>query len=212
MRESRFDRASEPRFCPGCNAVGTPSAVLCGDCGASLVPQGYCGVCDTHWRLPVGMPCPKHELPLEPPPGPESEAEAGSRWTCGHAHDLTWVTVGRYGDPLRAEVPRIRLEAEGIPTFVEGGRMGGPSMYQVATGGVKLQVPASLAADARVLLAQTWSPAFDPDSSGDDLDDAWDELAPDAGAIWRDVGRAAVLFVLVAPLLASLLAAWLGAH
>ena len=69
-----------------------------------------------------------------------------------------WVTVGTFGDDLQAEAPRIRLEAEGIPTFVQGARMGSPSMYPVATGGVRLQVPDTLLADARVVLSQDWSP------------------------------------------------------
>jgi hypothetical protein len=58
---------------------------------------------------------------------------------------------------MAAEAPRIRLEAEGIPTFVEGERMGARSMYHVATGGVKLKVPDNLASDARIILSQTWS-------------------------------------------------------
>ena len=87
----------------------------------------------------------------------------------------TWVTVGTFADDHEAEAVRIRLEAEGIPTFVEGARMGGRSMYHVATGGLKLQVPRQLAADARVLLSQTWS--LPP--SDDGLDDAWEELGPE---------------------------------
>ncbi len=63
----------------------------------------------------------------------------------------------RFPDSLAAAAARIRLEAEGIPTFVEGERMGAPSMYRVATGGVKLQVPADLSAEARILLDQEWS-------------------------------------------------------
>jgi hypothetical protein len=116
------------------------------------------------------------------------------------------VTVARFGDALRAEAPRIRLEAEGIPTFVEGERMGSPSMYHVATGGVQLRVPASLVADARILLAQSWAT---PDED-DDLDDAWDELEPDPGAALRDVGRALVLLVVITPLLLFLFSLWLG--
>ena len=35
--------------------------------------------------------------------------------------------------------------------------MGSPAMYRVATGGVKLQVPADLVAEARIILVQDWS-------------------------------------------------------
>jgi len=147
----------------------------------------------------VDTPCPKHELALEASP-PQANLP--------HPRASTdpWVTVGRFADGLRAEAPRIRLEAEGIPTFVEGERMGSAAMYPVATGGVKLRVPASLVADARILLAQSWSPPPD-----DDLDDAWDDLEPDPGAAWRDVGQVIVFLVLLIPLLLSLLAFWLNA-
>jgi hypothetical protein len=118
----------------------------------------------------------------------------------------SWVTVGCFADGLRAEAPRIRLEAEGIPTFVDGERMGSAAMYPVATGGVKLGVPASLVADARVLLAQSWSPPADEN----DLDDAWDDLEPDPRAAWREAGSLVVLLVLLTPLLWTILAFWLG--
>jgi hypothetical protein len=154
-------------------------------------------VCEQFWTLPPGRPCPKHEVELG--------AWEGSLPAEGEVvADQRWVTIARFGDALRAEAPRIRLEAEGIPTFVDCARMGSPSMYHVATGGVKLQVPESLAADARVLLAQTWS------ADSDDLDDAWDDLAPDSGARWRDLGRLAMLFVLLAPLFLSLATIWLA--
>jgi hypothetical protein len=117
-----------------------------------------------------------------------------------------WATVRRFADALRAEAPRIRLEAEGIPTFLDGARMGGSDMFDVATGGVKLQVPASFAADARIVLAQSWST---PDE--DDLDDAWDDLEPDPIAPWRDAGRALVIFVQLAALFLALLVLWLNA-
>jgi hypothetical protein len=174
--------------------------VLCEVCGETMVAQGYCGVCDAHWTLAPGTPCPKHDLGLEAAPAREEPPLAS-------AARGAWVTVARFADPMRAEAPRIRLEAEGIPTFLDGARMGSESMYQVATGGVKLQVPASLLADARVLLAQSWS---SPAGDDDDLDDAWDELGPDPGALRRDLGRVVVLVALVAPLLLSLLALCFG--
>jgi hypothetical protein len=189
-------------FCPGCGSVERKDTTLCRACGEALVRQGYCGVCEAHWPLAAGSPCPKHELKLAAEEPERAEILVSAR-------ERRWVTVRSFADPLRAEGPRIRLESEGIPTFLEGERMGGPSMYQVATGGVKLQVPESLAADARVLLAQSWSGV---DVDGEDLDDAWDELAPDPSATWRDLARAAVLFVLFAPLVLSLLSLWLKAR
>jgi hypothetical protein len=165
-----------------------------------MASQGYCAVCEAYWALVPGTPCPKHEVALATnAPVPAEVFSPANR--------EEWVTVASFADALGAEAPRIRLESEGIPTFLEGERMGSPSMYQVATGGVKLQVPESLVADARILLAQSWSPA-----ETDDLDDAWDDLAPDTTATYRDLGRGVVFLVLLAPLLLSLLSLWLNSR
>jgi hypothetical protein len=99
--------------------------------------------------------------------------------------------------------PRVRLEAEGIPTFVEGSRMGSKSMYDVATGGLKLQVPQSLAGDARAILSQTWGPLPGAD---DDLDDAWEELAPESGRGFLQVMLGVVLVIFILPLVMMLIA------
>jgi hypothetical protein len=80
------------------------------------------------------------------------------------------VTVRSFPHTVAANAARIRLEAEGIPTFLSGARMAESVAYQVATGGVKLQVPRALLADARVLLAQSWAPPF----ADEDLD-AWED-------------------------------------
>jgi hypothetical protein len=123
----------------------------------------------------VGTTCPKHDLVLEAevPPSPHLDA-AGQ--------PVRWVMVARYADSLAAEAPRIRLEAEGIPTFVEGERMGSRSMYHVATGGVKLKVPEALAAEARIILSQTWSATAAEldveDEFVDDLEESWPEPPP----------------------------------
>jgi hypothetical protein len=77
------------------------------------------------------------------------------------------VTV--FPNSLVAAVPRSRLEAEGIPTFLEGERMGGPGMYGSATVGVKLQVPADRAAEARIILSQNWTLPSDEQGDFDDL-------------------------------------------
>lgn len=122
----------------------------CPICGETLAVQGYCPVCEDYWALPVDTPCPKHDLPLEPAPPPRPDADPGKA-------DFRWVTVGRFTDSQAAQAPRIRLEAEGIPTFLEGERMGSRAMYAVATGGAKLKVPEHLAGDARIILSQTWS-------------------------------------------------------
>ncbi len=97
----------------------------------------------------MGVPCPKHDLELDAlgPPRPPLEGVDGSQ---------RWVTVADLADTVSIEPARIRLEAEGIPTFVDGERMGSRSMYQVATGGIRLKVPEHLAADARIILSQTW--------------------------------------------------------
>jgi hypothetical protein len=116
--------------------------------------------------------------------------------------------VGTFDDAIRAEAPRIRLESEGIPTFLEGERMGSMSMYQVATGGVKLQVPQPLLADARILLRQSWS----ADVVDDELDDAWDELAPAPGAFRRSVMTWMILFLLFGPFLLVLLSLLMAAR
>ena len=187
------------RFCPRCDREGKPYAILCVNCGDRLVGQGYCPICERFWRLPVGAACPKHEVDLEDEPSrPEFPLATGP--------GTRWVTVETFGDALKAEAPRIRLEAEGIPTFVEGARMGSHSMYPVATGGVRLQVPQPLEADARVVLSQKWSPVV----AVDDLDDAWEELAPEPGAVRRPVMKAAILLILFGPLFLTLAAKLLG--
>ena len=193
------DVQTAPRFCPRCGRDSNPGARLCETCGEKSLGQGYCPICERFWRLPVGVVCPKHDVDLEPEPERLDYRPSGATAT-------RWVTVETFGDALKAEAPRIRLEAEGIPTFVEGARMGSHSMYPVATGGVRLQVPQSLAADARVVLSQTWAPVAAPD----DLDDAWDELAPEPGAIRRPVMKAVILVILFGPLVLTLAARLMG--
>jgi len=126
-------------------------------------------VCEDYLLQEVGSSCPKHDLPLETQAPPRPRFEDANQ-------AVTWTTVARYADSLAAEAPRIRLEAEGIPTFVEGQRMGSKTMYHVATGGVKLKVPDSLASDARVILSQTWSAT----AAELDLEEEWDDEIEEA--------------------------------
>jgi hypothetical protein len=141
-----------PGFCSRCRKSfsGSIGIAICATCGDRLIPQGYCPVCEDYWALPVGVPCPKHDLPLDNLGPPSLPFDSLEKPVC-------WITVGHFSDSQAAQAPRIRLEAEGIPTFVDGERMGSRTMYHVATGGVRLRVPDSLAADARIILSQTWS-------------------------------------------------------
>jgi len=184
-----------PRFCPRCGREAGRHATLCDHCGEALRAQGYCPVCERFWRRPVGDDCPKHDIPLDDAPAPPDHVETtGARW----------VTVAVFSDTQAAEAPRLRLEAEGIPTFIEGSRMGSRSMYHVATGGVRLHVPEPLLADARVLLAQSWAPTV-----ADDLDDAWEELGPEPGLGRRSFLEGLAALLLLGPLLLVPLLLWL---
>jgi hypothetical protein len=153
-----------PRFCPDCARAADQAhdSSLCAECGHTLMPQGYCSICESYWRLAVDVPCPKHDIPLEGAPPEQFEPiESG--------HPISWETVKVFADSLAAAVPRSRLEAEGIRTFLEGERMGSPLMYRIATGGVKLQVPAHQTAEARIILSQSWALPVDENADSEDL-------------------------------------------
>jgi Putative prokaryotic signal transducing protein len=173
-----------PRFCARCDkpADQDPRLSVCPRCGDRLITQGYCPVCEGYWRLPVATACPKHDLPLDAVGPPSPLLDAGDK-------PFRWVTVRRFTDSLAAEAPRIRLEAEGIPTFVEGQRMGSPAMYHVATGGVRLKVPDSLASDARIILSQTWSATAAELGIEDDLETDGEEFSPELSDAIPAVGR-----------------------
>ena len=119
-------------------------------------------MCEDRWRLAVGAACPKHDVPLEA--GPEPSLSTHDRHEA-----ISWLTVKVFPNSLAAAVPRSRLEAEGIPTFLEGERMGSPGMYGAATVGVKLQVPAERADEARIILSQNWSLPADEKADFEDL-------------------------------------------
>jgi hypothetical protein len=200
--ESSITVSDAPRFCPDCgrSADGRSVGPLCSHCGSTLAVQGYCPICESRVRHRIGELCPKHDVELLPDGGESPplrpEDAAGS-----------WVTVKRFPDSLAASGARIRLDAEGIPTFLEGERMGAPAMYRVATGGVKLQVPAELAADARIILAQDWSWPAEELELDEDHAIGEDEVPP-ADAEYR---RTLLIEVIVAlslaiPLIAALLA------
>jgi hypothetical protein len=175
-------------FCPTCRKSTSRKASggLCAYCGDPLIAEGYCPVCEAFLPLPAGAPCPKHQIALESQAPPRLSAAIADQSTA-------WVEVGRFADALACQPPRIRLEAEGIPTMIDGERMGDRSMYQVATGGVRLRVPEEFAGDARIILSQTWSataaaldieddwPDFDDDPPSSGLDEHHSTAEPPAG-------------------------------
>ena len=154
-----------PRYCPDCKTevsrVGASS--LCDECGSTLVVEGYCPVCESYLLLPCEAVCPKHDVVLEPGPADRAEPDL-------IGESASWSTVQVFPDTLMASLARTRLEAEGIRTFIDGERLPYPGLYHVAGGGIKLQVPETQAAAARIILAQDWS------LPGDERDDFEDLL------------------------------------
>jgi hypothetical protein len=185
-------RPQPPRYCPRCRIIGPDEGALCAECGETLLGQGYCPTCERFWKLAPGLECPKHDVELLDQAPPELVLPPGDR--------ASLVTVATFSHPNQANAPRIRLEAEGIPTFLDGERIAGNTLYQVATGGVRLQVPSSLASAARILIHQTWAPP--PES--DDLEDAWEDLAPEPGIRRRAIMKVAILVFLFGPIVVAL--------
>ncbi len=141
-----------PLMCPRCRrAYPAGESTLCDQCGERLQEKGYCPVCENYLMLPQGATCPKHDLELIARPG--DDPASASPMTVG----VGWAPVRIFSDSTALAAARIRLEAEGIPTYLEGERMGSASMYRVATGGIRLLVPADQIADARIILDQIWA-------------------------------------------------------
>lgn len=63
------------------------------------------------------------------------------------------VTIGRYSTPYEANMAKSHLESEGIPAFIADEYTVGMNwLYSNALGGVKVQVPESLASEAQQIL------------------------------------------------------------
>jgi len=64
------------------------------------------------------------------------------------------VTIGSYSTPFEANLVKSQLESAGIPVFIaDEFTIGMNWLYSNALGGVKVQVPESLALEAQELLA-----------------------------------------------------------
>ena len=174
-------RSSPPRYCPRLQGGRTLRGPALRRVRRDPPPARLLATCERFWKLDPGTECPKHDVELldEAPPA-EAFGSLGER--------AMLVTVATFSHPNEANAPRIRLEAEGIPTFLDGERIAGSTLWQVATGGVRLQVPSTLASAARILISQTWSPPIEPD---EDLDDAWEDLhrAGCASTIGHEAGH-----------------------
>ena len=153
-----------PRFCPGCglDKLDDFEGSICPECGDSLRMQGYCPVCEKHWHQDPGSSCPKHDVELESAPTQEPVPAREGGY-------VPWVTVSVFVNSATAAILQGRLEAEGIPTSLDGERMGSAGMYLAATRGVRLQVPADRAGDARIILSQKWSLPDDEKADFEDL-------------------------------------------
>ena len=70
------------------------------------------------------------------------------------------VTIGRYSTPYEAGMVKSQLESAGIPAFIADEYTVGVNwLYSNALGGVKVQVPESLASEAQQILAPETEPS-----------------------------------------------------
>jgi hypothetical protein len=191
MFDRRGQSVEPPLYCPACRRPDDLDDRLCSKCGEALRPQGFCPICEEWVRAGPGSLCPKHEVELTERP-PISDFDPSS---------TPMVTVATFGMTAEARGPQLRLEAEGIPVFLDGERMGEHVIYQVATGGVKLQVPAEFVAEARVLLAQSWAPV----EKDHDPDDPWEGLAPEPADRRKSVMKSMILVILFGPIVVSII-------
>jgi hypothetical protein len=74
------------------------------------------------------------------------------------------VTIGRYSTPYEANMVKSQLESAGIPAFIADEYTVGMNwLYSNALGGVKVQVPESLASEAQQIIA----PVTEPSATGE---------------------------------------------
>jgi len=100
------------------------------------------------------VPAKRFSLPDETDKAGEASSQAGET-TPGGQETVRWVSVATTMGPLRAEVLRGRLEAEGIPALVIREAAGG--IYAVTVGllgEADVLVPEELAERAREILGE----------------------------------------------------------
>lgn len=82
------------------------------------------------------------------------------------------IIIEEYDNPHRADMARLRLEAEGIPVFLENRFIVETDWFLAnAVGNIRLQVPEAFVEHARQVLSTIKKPASDmsdrPEISGD---------------------------------------------
>ncbi len=82
------------------------------------------------------------------------EPDGGSGDGSGDGSPVRWVTVATFFNPTQAHLARLRLEAAGIDCVILDEHMAS-HVFALAVGGIKLQVPDVLAAEAHGVLAMT---------------------------------------------------------
>jgi hypothetical protein len=164
FKKAKRSPGAIPRFCPGCklDEFGDLEGSTCPECGDTLRAKGFCPVCERHLLQVAGTLCPKHDIELEPHQTNEFQS-------IREGPPVPWVTVSVFPNSATAGILQGRLEAEGIPTMLDGERMGTAGMYFAATRGVMLQVPADRVGDARIILSQNWSLPDDEKADFEDL-------------------------------------------
>ncbi len=77
------------------------------------------------------------------------------------------VTVSRFLSPLEADLALSRLQAEGVPSFLQDANTVSINwLYAPALGGIRLQVPCEWEAKAREILEGEPSEILDGDFNG----------------------------------------------
>ena len=125
------------------------------------------------------------QLPADAPDSRDAPPTDGGDWDGGDDSDdfdgdaggggpVRWVTVATFFNPTQAHLARLRLEAAGIDCVILDEFMAS-HVFAVAVGGIKLQVPDVLAAEAHGVLAMA------PDRGEEDEDG--EEPTAEAGGV-----------------------------
>jgi hypothetical protein len=81
---------------------------------------------------------------------------------------MALVTVGRFRDPIQAQLRKALLEGAGIPAFVADEHLISTQwLYSTAVGGARLQVPSEYEEAARELLAEDGTSSLEAVSESD---------------------------------------------